>query len=160
MWSPSAYGGASGSWFRIIANSWELRDWSNKSTANCWHWRRKSKYSDLHSCSANAKLRNSHDNLNAVNKGSAELSAIKDGLANARYSFTRLNENRNESSVDFRIQSSQPHLNSGRQFSFYLTILEWLSMSWIDEPDVMRSWNGCTTIQQNFQYFIIVFMSG
>lgn len=98
-----------------MANSWELRDWSRRSTANCWHCRRKLRYSDLLSCSENARFLSSHDSWKAVSSGSFELSAMSDGLANARYSFTRLNEWRNESSLDWRRQSSQPHLSIHRK---------------------------------------------
>lgn len=122
----------------MIASSCDERVWSNKSTANCWHFRRSSKYSALDSCSANARLRNSHESYmmngkkklkrtnseqhtwNAVWSGSMELKAINDGLAKALYSLTLDNECRNESSVVFRIQSSHGHFTS----------LKWLIFIW------------------------------
>lgn len=47
MWSPSSNGGASGSWFSMMANSCELLDWSRRSTANFCVRRRRSRYSAL-----------------------------------------------------------------------------------------------------------------
>lgn len=71
----------------------------------------KKKYiSENLTCSAKAKFLNSHESWKAVNRGSFELKAINDGLAKARYSLTRDNEWRSESSVDSLIQSSHPHL--------------------------------------------------
>lgn len=64
----------------------------------------------LNSCSKKLKRRNSQDNSKAVNIGSFDDSAIKLGLANARYAFIRDRECRKESSRRDITHSSHPHL--------------------------------------------------
>lgn len=67
-------------------------------------------YSLVNSFSILANLLSSHDSWNAVNIGSADESAIRDGLASALYSFTRHIEYRSESVFDADMHLSHPHL--------------------------------------------------
>lgn len=64
----------------------------------------------LNSCSKKLRRRNSQDSSKAVSIGSFEESAIKLGLAKARYALIRERECRSESSKRDITHSSQPHL--------------------------------------------------
>lgn len=66
--------------------------------------------STLNSCSKKLRRRNSQESSNAVSIGSFEESAIKLGLAKARYALIRERECRSESSKREITHSSQPHL--------------------------------------------------
>lgn len=64
----------------------------------------------LNSCSKKLRRRNSQESSKAVSIGSFEESAIKLGLAKARYALIRERECRSESSKREITHSSQPHL--------------------------------------------------
>lgn len=64
----------------------------------------------LNSCSKKLKRRNSQESSKAVNIGSFDESAIRLGLAKARYALIRDRECRSESSKREITHSSQPQL--------------------------------------------------